>query len=601
MDLEFDDMLEEARNQTDEDVLANLALNGPHWTIRKEAVKNPNLCNPSVFEKVLLREKDDYVCFYAYRKLRYFNPDSKLLIEPIEVRRCSDEGKLIDIIKNSIYKAPAIAGGKRIRLCTVYPYLVCPDRRWEVRYEAANSPILADEGLLTDIALNDYDLRVRCGAINNPNLNNEELFSYLALNDCKYSVRYDAAKYIKNEDVLKQIIENDSKSSVRVSAIYNPNLQDRSFLEKLALDDYDYNVRIAALLKIEDEEVLKNIFFNDGHGSVKKAVCECISDESFLNQIVNGRNKYSLASAAGLRLHKLHNPDWDRVDFDKMHPVHQFEHLNTTCDSIFDLRYLDVLIILKDGTNLTSWDDVSYKREVLFVSENLSKKDDLTEKYKDLSSMKVIVTTEISDNVTSLENMFFGCFSLEHILFAPDWDVSNIQNMNGVFKECNSLKDLSHLRDWDVSNVTSMNSMFENCFSLGSISPLGQWNTHNVCDMGHMFDDCHSLEDIHGLFNWDVKNVENMEYMFSCCNYLEDISSLEFWDISNLKNMAHMFDGCDYLRDFTPISAWEFDKVENTEAMFANCAIKEEEIFEIFKELESVRQIDLKSRHLPLG
>ena len=234
MDLEFDEMLEEARNQTDEDILANLALNGPHWTIRKEAVKNPNLCNPSVFEKVLLREKDDYVCFYAYRKLRYFNPDSKLLIEPIEVRRCSDEGKLIDIIKNSIYKAPAIAGGERIRLCTVYPYLVCSDRRWEVRYEAANNPILTDEKLLAEIALNDYDLRVRCGAINNPNLNNEELFSYLVLNDCKYSVRYDAAKYIKNEDVLKQIIENDSKSSVRVSAISNPNLQDQSFLEKLA-------------------------------------------------------------------------------------------------------------------------------------------------------------------------------------------------------------------------------------------------------------------------------------------------------------------------------------------------------------------------------
>ena len=39
----------------------------------------------------------------------------------------------------------------------------------------------------------------------------------------------------------------------------------------------------------------------------------------------------------------------------------EFEELNTTTDSIYDLGDYEVLIILKDGTNLTSWDDVSKK------------------------------------------------------------------------------------------------------------------------------------------------------------------------------------------------------------------------------------------------
>ncbi len=591
--------IDDVKNETNPEVLANLALNNPDWLIRKEAVKNPNLRDASVFEKVLLQEIDDYICFYAYGRLEFIDPNSKLILSPKDVRRCSDEDKLIDIIKNSIYRAPSIAGGKKIDLCKVYPYLVCPDRRWKVRYEAVNSPVLTDEDLLRRVALKDYDLRVRCGAINNPNLNDQDLFCYLALNDCKYSVRCDAAKYIKNESVLKEIIANDSKSCVRVYAISNPNLTDQSFLTDLAFNDYDYNVRRAAVLKITDDNVLKEIFANDCHGEVKKTVCRCISDESFLNHIADGKYKYNLVSASRSRLSELNNPPSKNLD--DLEPIYQFQEMNTTCESIYDLRYLDVLIILKDGTNLTSWDDVSDRSEVLFVSENLSNKDDLTEKYKDLSSLKAIVTSELSDNVTSMKDMFFGCFSLVDISSLKDWDVSNVCDMNGLFKECNRLNDISALENWDVSKVSSMNSMFENCFSLGSISPLMHWNTQNLCDMGHIFDDCHSLEDISGLRYWDVGNVENMEYAFSCCNYLENIFYLKNWDISNVRNMAHMFDGCDYLSDFMPLCSWEFDEVENTEAIFANCAMNEQEIFELFEKLECKKQSDFKNVYIPLG
>lgn len=606
MSLTMEEILERAKNQTDEDLLARLALKGPHWMIRKEAVKNPNLCDPSVFEKVLLNEKDDYICFYAYGRLQFINPESELFLNPQDVAKITDEEKLIEIIRFSIYKAPTIAGGSRINRRAVYPYLVCPDKRWEVRYEAVANPNLKDEGVLREVALNDYDIRVRCAAITNPNLNDQEFFSHLALNDSSYSVRCDAAEQIRDEEILKQIISNDSKSTVRVYAISNPNLKDQSFLTDLAFNDYDYNVRRAAVLKIDDENVLKDIFANDNHGEVKKTVCRCISDVSFLRRIATGRFKWKLKIEAGSRLRKLNDdytfyPKDKKKKIDKSSPVYQFQEMNTTCECVYDLGDLEVLIVLKDGTNLTSWDDVAERSEVLFVSEDLSNQDNLEGKYSDLPNLKAIVTTGISDNVTSLENMFFGCFSLSDILSLKDWDVSNVCNMKGLFKECNHLKDISPLSGWDVSNAVEMSAMFENCFSLGSISPLVMWETENVCDMAHMFDDCHSLEDISGLRYWDVKNVENMEYMFSCCNYLKDISYLERWDVSGANNMAHMFDGCDYLDEFLYLCDWPLEDVENTEAMFSNCAVDEETIREQFKELDCGRRNDLKGRYIPLG
>ena len=35
--------------------------------------------------------------------------------------------------------------------------------------------------------------------------------------------------------------------------------------------------------------------------------------------------------------------------------LYDFEHLNTTTESIYELRDFNVLIILTDGTNLTNW------------------------------------------------------------------------------------------------------------------------------------------------------------------------------------------------------------------------------------------------------
>ena len=124
--------------------------------------------------------------------------------------------------------------------------------------------------------------------------------------------------------------------------------------------------------------------------------------------------------------------------------LREFELLNTTTQSIYELNELKVLIILKDGSNLTDWSFVENKDDIIYISEDLFGITDLTGRYEDLINLKAIVA--------------FG--------------FGEVHNMERVFKGCESLADISSLKSWDVSNVVSMASMFEGCQSLSDISAL---------------------------------------------------------------------------------------------------------------------------------
>ena len=70
--------------------------------------------------------------------------------------------------------------------------------------------------------------------------------------------------------------------------------------------------------------------------------------------------------------------------------LYDFEHLNTTTESIYELRDFNVLIILTDGTNLTNWEDVENREDVLFVSEDLFGVTSLEGRYKDMKNLKAM-------------------------------------------------------------------------------------------------------------------------------------------------------------------------------------------------------------------
>ena len=172
----------------------------------------------------------------------------------------------------------------------------------------------------------------------------------------------------------------------------------------------------------------------------------------------------------------------------------EFEKLNTTTESIYDLGDFKVLIILKDGTNLTDWKDVENIKDIIFVSENLSDYISLG-RYEGFKSLKAIVTPEISDELTRIGGMFTGCSSLVDLSPLSDWDTSKVTDMSWMFKGCSALVDLSPLANWDTSQVTDMRGMFEDCSGLVDLSDLSGWNVSNVKYMDDMFKGCKSLKE----------------------------------------------------------------------------------------------------------
>ena len=229
-----------------------------------------------------------------------------------------------------------------------------------------------------------------------------------------------------------------------------------------------------------------------------------------------------------------------------------FEELNTTTDSIYDLGDNQVLIILKDGTNLTDWEDVDEREDVLYVSEDLSDCTNLMSKYRWFSYLEAVVASNVTAKVTKLVAMFDGCWRLKEV--SPiDWDISGVTDMSHMFANCDSLEDFSFLSDWDVSNVNLMEFMFNSCESMMDLSALSDWNVCNVRSMDDMFGYCANLEDISALSEWDVSNLASAEGLFFYCTSLRDVSALSNWDVSKLNEwgIGGMFEGCYYGLDLS--------------------------------------------------
>ena len=278
--------------------------------------------------------------------------------------------------------------------------------------------------------------------------------------------------------------------------------------------------------------------------------------------------------------------------------LEEFERMNDTTDSIFDLGDHEVLIVLDDGTNLTDWDDVENKSDVLYVSEDLSSIDNVTGRYEHLDGALIIAARNVTGRIKStynmfkgcnalvdvvgfdtwdtsgletMENMFGGCHSLEGCGGLKDIDVSNVCNMTALFNFCRSLKDISFLKEWDVSGVTDMWSMFSDCRVLEDISPLREWDVSGVTDMRSMFSRCWALESLAGMESWDVSNVRNMGSLFWECNSLSDISALEDWDTSSLTGLSRAFWSCRVLEDISPLAGWNLSGVNDLVYCFLKC------------------------------
>lgn len=253
--------------------------------------------------------------------------------------------------------------------------------------------------------------------------------------------------------------------------------------------------------------------------------------------------------------------------------LYDFEHLNTTTESIYELREFNVLIILTNGNNLTNWRDVKNREDILYISEDLFGETSLEGRYKGMVNLEAIVTFGVG-NITSTKDMFSGCESLVEIASLDKWDVSSLTDVSNMFDGCSSLDDISALENWKMSNVVDMSRMFRGCSSLEDVSALKNWDVSHVSDMHYLFADCVHLKDISALSDWDVSNVRDAACLFEFCTSLESISALKNWNLENAFNITALFRSCASLKDISALSNWDIGKMENNKSLlslFAYC------------------------------
>lgn len=227
----------------------------------------------------------------------------------------------------------------------------------------------------------------------------------------------------------------------------------------------------------------------------------------------------------------------------------EFEELNKTTESVFDPGESGVLIILEDGTNLTSWDDVDNCDDVLCLSEDLSMVDDWSD-YDICENAEVMILQNCSDakqlGRLSFKRLFYDMGSLK-ALYLINWDTSDETDMRGMFGKCNRLEYVCGLESWDTSNVKSFWGTFYGCCNLKSVDGLENWDLSSAVNMESMFESCFMLEDISPLSEWDMSNLENIFEMFRDCYSLNDASCLN-WRFKNLKKGDDIFINCHNLK-----------------------------------------------------
>ena len=133
------------------------------------------------------------------------------------------------------------------------------------------------------------------------------------------------------------------------------------------------------------------------------------------------------------------------------------------------------------------------------------KESELIEKYylkEGINNIQLIIL----NNLTNLEQMFYGACSLKNIDELKYLNTKEVNEFSWMFSGCSSLSDIKPLENWDVSNGKYFSGMFFGCKSLSDIKPLQKWNVSNGKYFAYMFYGCPILSDIKLLNNWNILN-----------------------------------------------------------------------------------------------
>ena len=216
---------------------------------------------------------------------------------------------------------------------------------------------------------------------------------------------------------------------------------------------------------------------------------------------------------------------------------------------------------------------VRINKDNCYIIINDEEKKDLCEYYEYENNYEKNISIELimNEEVTNINQLFYGCTSLISLSDISYWNTSKITEMEFIFCECSSLSSLPDISKWDTSKVDKMNGMFCGCKSLTSLPDISKWDISKAIDISYMFANCSSLSKLPDISSWNIKNVSNISGIFSGCSSLSELPDISIWDISSVMDMSEMFNNCSSISFLPDISKWNTYNVLDMTHMFSYC------------------------------
>jgi hypothetical protein len=143
-------------------------------------------------------------------------------------------------------------------------------------------------------------------------------------------------------------------------------------------------------------------------------------------------------------------------------------------------------------------------------------------------------------NVTSLQNMFVACSSLERINL-PNTLPSTITSLQGTFQNCSSLRTINFPSSLPTSLTgTGLDSTFSGCGSLRSIN-ITSW-PNALTSLSATFSGCNNLTTVTLPSNFPT-SLTTTANMFNACRSLQTVTLPTAWP-TGLTTTTQMFINC---------------------------------------------------------
>lgn len=168
----------------------------------------------------------------------------------------------------------------------------------------------------------------------------------------------------------------------------------------------------------------------------------------------------------------------------------------------------------------------------------------------------------------TMSSSFWGCSNLT--ITATDVpNLGNVSSMNNMFRDCSSLNGPSNIGTWSTSNVTNMMAMFRGATIFNQ--NIGGWSTGSVTNMSYMFAGAAAFNQS---LNWSTGGVTNMSYMFDGATAFD--GTISGWNTEKVTDMTYMFRNAAAFNQ--NIGSWNTAKVTTMQGMFKGCTVFDQNI-----------------------